>query len=82
MSRHNSAPTHGWVIGSQINKILATLFVLSLIVNLIIIFTIRGVVQHNCQDYYTRTLGVPNHWIRVEVGSTKDGCPQPYKHDR
>lgn len=76
MSKRNAAPTHGWVISSAINKWLAAIFVVCLIVILIIIFTIRGIIQHNCQDYYKRDLKVPNHWIHIEVGSTKKECPQ------
>lgn len=78
MSRRDSAPTHGWVISSKINKIITVLFCVLLVVVLVIVFSVRAIVAHNCQDYYKRDLKLGTHWLHIEVGSTKADCPAPY----
>ncbi len=75
MSRRNSAPTHGWIISSQINKYLAALFVLSLLVWFIAIWTVRYSLDKDCSDLYDRRINVFGYWIVIQAGSTKDRCP-------
>ena len=82
MSRHDSAPTYSWVLTSQINKWLSLAFMVLAIMALIVFVTIKSVVDHNCQDYYKRTLRLGGYWLHVESGSTKDTCPDPWKAAR
>jgi hypothetical protein len=72
-----SAPTHGWLLGNQVLRYCAYAFLFIMIVFLITVATIRGVVEHDCHNYYKRNIKLFNYWIYVEVGSTKAGCPGP-----
>lgn len=78
MSRRDSAPTHSWVISSKINKYITVIFCLLVVFVLIIVFSIRAIIAHDCDDYYKRDLRTPGYWIHVEVGSTKPECPSPH----
>lgn len=77
MFGRRAAPTHTWLVGNRIVRYFAALFVLALVVWLVIVFAVKGIVDHNCQDYYKRTFKFPGYWLHVDVGSTKQGCPQP-----
>jgi len=78
MSRRNSAPTHGWVISSQVTKWLSGLFIIFLVAFLIAAYTIKYTVDRDCTDYYKRDTGVAGYWVHIEIGSTDRGCPAPY----
>lgn len=77
MSRRNSAPTHGWVISSTINKWLALAFMLSLLFWGIAIWTITYTLRRDCSDVYDRDIKVAGYWLHVEAGSTAPDCPGP-----
>jgi len=76
MSKRDSAPTHGWVISSQINKWLAFILIVSLLLWGVTIWTIAYTIRRDCQDVYKRDIKVSNYWLHIEAGSTKLGCPQ------
>lgn len=76
MSRHDSAPTHGWVISSRINKWLALIFMVLLLVTFIAVWTVRYGIERDCSDIYKRDLTAGGYWLHFEVGSTKSTCPQ------
>jgi hypothetical protein len=73
-----SSPTHGWLISNAILRYFAYAFLIVVVIFLITVATIRGVVEHDCSNYYKRDLKIFSYWIHVEVGSTKDSCPSPY----
>jgi hypothetical protein len=77
MSRHDSAPTHGWVISSRITRWLSTLFVLFLFVLLVIFMSITYGIRRDCSRPYKRDLKVAGYWVHIDAGSTKRGCVQP-----
>lgn len=77
MSKKNSAPTVGWVFGSQVYKILAILFIITVLIFAGLWFRITGVIQHDCNNPYVRRMNVAGFWIYVNMGSKKPGCVRP-----
>lgn len=80
MSRHDSAPTHGWVISSRINRWLALILLLLVFFMLLAVYAIRYTLERDCRNVYKRDFLVSTYWIHVEAGSTKLGCPQYGQH--
>lgn len=78
MSKHDSAPTVGWVWSSHLYKLAAVVFGLCIVGVLLYVTAIRAIVLHDCNDYYVGNFNVSSYWLRFEVGSTKEGCPNPY----
>lgn len=77
MSKRDSAPTIGWVVSSQINKYLALIFMISLLIWGIAIWTVTYTLRRDCTDVYKRDVEAFGYWLRVEAGSTKKECPRP-----
>lgn len=75
MSKRNAAPTHGWVIGSQVNKWLALVFIVSLLFWFVVFNVISYSLRRDCEDVYKRRIGFAGYWINIYAGSDKDGCP-------
>jgi len=78
MGKRDSAPTVGWVVSSHVYKLITALFVLCIVAMLLYATAIRAIVLHDCNDYYIGNFNVTSYWIRLEVGSTKEGCSNPY----
>jgi hypothetical protein len=76
MSRHDSAPTHSWVITSRINKWLAAIFLFCLLIVFITIWTLTYTIRRDCTDVYRRDFEVAGYWLHVDAGSTRPECPQ------
>lgn len=78
MSKHDSAPTHGWVIGSQVNKWLALLFIINLLFWFIAFWTITYSVRRDCTNPYHRQIKAFSYWAVINIGSGKAECTQPW----
>ncbi len=52
MSKRDAAPTHGWVIGSQVNKFIVRLFWIILIVVALAVGTVWAKLEDNCMNTY------------------------------
>ncbi len=78
MSKRNSAPTVGWVFGSQLYKWLALALIVSLLFWGVIGWTIAYIVRRDCHNYYKRDLKLLSYWVHIEVGRDKLDCPAPY----
>lgn len=76
MSRHDAAPTHGWLISSRINKWLALGFIVLMLAAFIAVFTITYSIRRDCRNYYKRNIKLAGYWLHITAGSTTDGCPQ------
>jgi hypothetical protein len=76
MSKHDAAPTFGWVLGSKITKWLSMLFVFTAFIVFLAVWTVTYTVRRDCSDVYTRNVGAFGYWLHVQAGSTKAGCPQ------
>lgn len=77
MSRSNAAPTHGWIISSQLNKWLALILVVLLLIMFITAWTITYTIRRDCSNYYHRDMKVAGYWVHIQAGSTAKECPQP-----
>lgn len=78
MSKHDSAPTHGWVIGSQINKWLALVFVIIIFMLIAETLWIASAIKRDCTEPYKIRKIIGGSWIVMYAGSHKDGCADPY----
>ena len=76
MSRHDAAPTHGWVISSRINRWVTLIAFVLVLFAIITFYAIRYSIERDCANVYKRDFVVMTYWIHVEAGSTKPGCPQ------
>lgn len=76
MSKHDSAPTHSWVIGSHINKWLALAFMIVFLLVFFFTMLITYTIRRDCNDVYVRDLAGAGYWLHIEIGSTKPGCPR------
>jgi hypothetical protein len=79
MGKHDSAPTVGWVVSSHVTKWLSLAFVILILFLSIAGWTIYYTVNRDCENYYQRDSQVGSFWFTVRIGSTKDGCPDPYR---
>lgn len=75
MSKRDSAPTHGWVISSTINKWLALGFMVIVFFVFMVTVTITYSLRRDCFDVYNRDLSLGSYWLHIEAGSNDPGCP-------
>lgn len=78
MSKHDSAPTHGWIIGSRINKWVAGLFFILLIAIIAESLWVFSAVNRDCRQPYKIRNVFGSHWIVILTGSNRDGCSDAY----
>jgi hypothetical protein len=76
MSKHNAAPTHGWVISSRITKYLAIAFLVITFIVFVTVWTITWGIRRDCSDVYKRDLKVGGYWLYIQAGSNDTGCPE------
>lgn len=70
-----AAPTHGWLIGNNVMRWLASLFILVLLILFIIVWTVTYTIRRDCQHPYHRDLKLAGYWLHIQAGSTKHDCP-------
>ena len=75
----DTLPSHRSLFKNGVLDKLAYLFIFLMVIVAIIVFGIRMVVEHNCQDYYVQDSKILGYWFHLEVGSNKKECPQPYE---
>lgn len=78
MSKHNSAPTVGWTISSQLNKWLALAFIILILVLILETVWIFSAVNRDCKEAYKIKNKLGSHWMVIFVGSSNDGCSNAY----
>jgi hypothetical protein len=76
MSKHDSAPTVGYVFSSQVHRMMTWLLFLIIFISFVAVVIIRHQVTRDCTDIYKRDLSISHYWIHVEVGNKKVGCPR------
>lgn len=75
MSKHDSAPTVGYVFSSQVHKYMAGLLLLVLFIVFVAVVIVRHQVTRDCHDLYKRDISIASFWVHIEVGKKKVGCP-------
>jgi hypothetical protein len=70
-------PSHRWLVGQDIMRTFAWLFIISSLVTFITLWSIAYSIRRDCRSPYRRNMKLFGYWIHIDAGSTKDGCIKP-----
>jgi hypothetical protein len=77
MSKHDSAPTHSWVIASHVNRLVVRLSLVLLVGLGVLVFYVVSQLNHDCSQPVALPAQVFHYKLNLIVTSTDIDCPTP-----